>query len=310
MSSVLVIGSANRDLVVPVANLPRPGETVPGKDPVFRFGGKGANQAVAAARCGAAVRFMGAVGDDAGGGEYIAHLRGEGVDVSGVVQVPGVATGTAVILVEESAQNMIVVSPGANGACTAPRLAGLEEAVRQCGIVLLQLEIPLETVHHVIELAGRHGKPVLLNPSPIPADFRLEGLTVEYLVVNSVELETLAGFGGGGREDCARAAESLRRDGVRNVIVTRGAEPTLLAAAESLMWLDTHAVEPVDTVGAGDTFAGALGAALREGLEPARAIRFANVAAALSTLKLGAQESMPRRDAVERLLPGEMPRVD
>lgn len=302
MPGILVVGSANRDLIVPVRVLPRPGETVPGNDPVERFGGKGANQAVAAARCGGRVTFLGAVGADKAGDDYLAHLAAEGIDTGGTVRIRDAATGSALILVEESAQNMIVVSPGANGHCTVDRLDTLPDALGNCAVVVLQLEIPLPTVRHVISEAAARGRRVILNPSPIQPGFSLDGLQVACLIVNTIELESLAGLPCAGEEEQARAAQALRRGGVENVIVTRGAESTLVVTSGGVSRVATHRVEPVDTVGAGDTFAGGFAALLAEGAALEDAVRFANVAAALSTLALGAQESMPTRPRVDAIL--------
>lgn len=298
MQDILVVGSANIDTIIPVASLPTPGETVSGRDPVTRFGGKGANQAVAAARCGGVVRFLGALGGDGGGEAYLARFAGEGIDTSGIARVDGAATGSAIIFVEDSAQNMIVVSHGANALCTPRRLPSLAGALRRCDIVLLQLEIPLPTVLHVIREARHLGRRVVLNPSPIPAGFTLDSLECDYLIVNTVELAALSRLPAGGEEDVMAAAASLRGKGISNVIVTRGGGSTLLVTKGGTAPISTHPVTPVDTVGAGDTFAGAFCAALAEGQSDVEAVRFANVAAALSTLKLGAQESMPPRDKV------------
>lgn len=304
--SVLVVGSANRDMIVPVHALPQPGETVAGRDPVWHFGGKGANQAVAATRCGARVRFVAAFGDDSGGRQYLEYLRAEGMDVTGCFQTRNAATGTAVIFVDDDARNMIVVSAGANAQCTAENLPALESAIEECTHVVVQWEIPMATVAHVIRCANRLGKCVILNPSPLHTSLDLQALVVDYLIVNEVELSSLAGGIRTDSEASGReAAMALRNSGsIGTVIVTRGGEKTLLVTAEGCTAVPAHPVTPVDTVGAGDTFAGAFAAALAEGKNPAGAIRFANTAAALSTLKLGAQESMPMRAEVERRLEG------
>jgi ribokinase len=302
--SVLVVGSANRDMIVRVQALPRAGETVAGRDPVWHFGGKGANQAVAAARCGAHVQFVAAFGDDEGGRLYREYLQAQGIDLSGAVSTKDASTGTAVIFVDDAAQNMIVVSAGANGRCTVENLPHLDEALAACTMVVLQYEIPMATIERVILNANRLGKPVLLNPSPLNAALDVGRLNIEYLIVNQVELETLSGSSDCGDEVTAiAAAQRLRAGGrIANVIVTRGGDSTLLVNADGNTAVPAHPVTPVDTVGAGDTFAGAFAAALDEGRSPGDAVRFANTAAAISTQKLGAQESMPTRAEVERAM--------
>lgn len=302
MGEILVVGSANVDMVVPVGKLPRPGETVAGGDPVRHFGGKGANQAVAAARTGGRVRFLGALGDDQAGEHYLAHLAKEGIDTSGVIRTEAAPTGTAFILIEDSAENMIVVSAGANGHCTPTSLSTLEEALGDARLVMLQLEIPLPAVRHVIREANARGRIVILNPSPLQPGFSLEGLQVDHLIVNRIELEELCGGAGPGDSGLVEAATTLLRRGAGSVIVTRGGDDTLYVNHGGVWSIPIHPVKPVDTVGAGDTFAGAFATAICEGRSPTDAIRFANTAAALATLALGAQEAMPSRASVDAAL--------
>ena len=304
MSRILVFGSANIDLVVPVKKLPAPGETVLGGDLMTAFGGKGANQAVAAARLGGHVDFVGKLGNDAFGERYLEHLRTEGVGVSRVTREAKRPTGCAMILVEEKGQNQIVVAPGSNHALTPGDVEAASALVEQSDIVLVQLEIPLETVTAVVRRANAAGTPVLLNPSPVNPAFRLKDLRIDYLVLNEVEAEQLTGRacrGPSGLEDWMTA---LLAQGARRIILTRGREDTVVAKGVSVDCVATFPVEAVDTVGAGDTFAGALAVASAERMPLVKAVRFANAAAALATTKLGAQTSMPSRKEVEAFLRG------
>jgi len=303
MSRIVVVGSANMDLVVSVERLPVAGETRLGSDLVTAFGGKGANQAVAAARLGGEVEFVGCFGDDAFGRRYIDHLKEEGVSTRCSTVTAARPTGCAMILVEQGGQNLIVVAPGANHAVTPDHVKQAADAIREADLVLVQLEIPLESVERVFRIANREGTPLLLNPSPVNPAFRLEGLAIDYLIVNAVEVEQLTGVAAtADRNHLNEGLEVLLKRGARHVIVTRGAEPSIAVGPSGLLEVPAFSVDPVDTVGAGDTFAGALAVAVTEGMVLGDAVRFANCAAALSTLKLGAQSSMPNRTQVDARL--------
>lgn len=299
MTTLAVFGSANMDLVIPVDRLPAPGETRMGSDLMTVFGGKGANQAVAAARLGATVEFIGAVGDDVFGRRYRDHLREEGIGTDFVGVAAGRPTGCAMILVEKSSQNMIVVSPGANHTITPDDVDRAVDAIRRADLVTVQLEIPLETVRRVIQIANREQRPVLLNPSPVDSRFSLEGLSVDYLVLNTVEAEQLSGIVATCKTTTTQLMDALVSRGAGHVVLTRGKESTVVSNGDRLLEAPTFPVVPVDTVGAGDTFAGAFATAIAEGMELHAAATFANCAAGLSTLKMGAQSSMPKRQDVE-----------
>lgn len=294
---VLVVGSANMDLVVRAPRLPAAGETVLGGDLLRVPGGKGANQAVAAARAGAAVRIVAAVGADSFGRELLAALRADGVDVSAVTTLADRPSGAALIVVDATGQNQIAVAPGANAAlvaaCVEPALADL----RPNDVVALQLEVPPETVRHACLLARRAGARTLLNAAPaipLPADLLA---LVDLLVVNEGEAALLAGCPGP-----EQAAARLRQLGPGCVVVTLGQQGVLLADERGKTRVAAHRVRVVDTTAAGDAFCGALAAALAAGADLREAAEFANAAGALAATRPGAQSSLPRRRDIEALL--------
>jgi ribokinase len=303
--SVTVVGSLNEDVLVAVERLPGRGETVVGRDAVLAPGGKGANQAAAAGRLsgageGGGVVMVGRVGDDPAGGRQLAALAEAGVDTDGVRRTPGTPTGSATIPVEDgSGENLIVVVPGANAALT-PADVDLP-AVRQAAVVLLQLEVPLETVRAAVDAASGT---VVLTPAP-PRSLPPELLArVAVLVPNEHELVQLAGADPGTRGP-AELAALARTLGVPVVVVTLGARGALVVPADGPASLQAPPpVRAVDTTGAGDCFTGALGTALARGAGPADAVREAVAAAALSTTGPGARGALPDARAVRDVLGG------
>ncbi|MEV4460215.1 ribokinase [Microbispora sp. NPDC049633] len=291
---ISVFGSANMDLVAYVAQAPKPGETITGR--AFRTipGGKGANQAIAAARAGAEVAFLGAVGDDAFGPGLRAALTEAGVDTSGLRVVPG-PSGVAHIVVQDGGDNSIIVVPGANGAVTGPSPRDAE-TIGRSDALLLQLELPMDAV---VAAARVPGAEVILTPAPavpLPAEL-LEA--VGLIVPNEHEAAALTG-----RDDPRDALEALL-DLVPEAVVTLGARGALYGSRDGTRLREPAVpVRAVDTTAAGDTFAGALAVARSEGRDPARALRFASAAAALSVRREGASTSMPRRHEIDRLLEG------
>jgi len=298
---VTVVGTLNVDHVWQVPVLPRPGETILASVVERQFGGKGANQAVAAARQGARVTLVGAVGDDADGQRYREHLAREGMEVDQIASVPGVATGTAHVYVDPRGENLIVVDRGANARIDAARL---ERVLAETDVLVVQLECPLAAAVGALRAAQAHGVRVVLNASPTHRDFPWGQHAIDTVIVNEHECRDC--FGCGPRElwtlsDAARGALLAQR-GVANVVVTQGAEPTLHLAAAGRTSVPTYRVEPRDTVGAGDMFAGALTAERAAGRDWETALWYANVAAALSTLAIGAQAAMPARVEVEAVI--------
>ncbi|MEU7984533.1 ribokinase [Streptosporangium canum] len=293
---ISVFGSANMDLVAYVEAAPGLGETVTGRE--FRTvpGGKGANQAIAAARAGAEVVFLGAVGDDAFGPELRRTLAGAGVDVSGLRTVPG-PSGIAQIVVDGQGGNSIIVVPGANGAVTAPSEAELEVIARS-DVLLLQLELPIEAVTAAARAARAAGTTVILTPAPVQPlpDELLDA--VDILVANEHEAAAITGLA-----DHEEAVRELRTR-VGWVIITLGSRGALTAApgAGPAVHVRAPEVRAVDTTAAGDTFVGALAAAHVERQSPDRAVRFAGAAAALSVQREGASTSMPGRAEIDQSL--------
>lgn len=302
---VTIVGTLNVDTLWSVPELPRRGETLMAEGMRREFGGKGANQSVAAARNGARVTLIGAVGEDQDGLNYRAHLQQERIDATWVATMPEASTGTAQIFVNHQADNCIIVHRGANGSLDAVMVErALGSVLSDTDVLSVSLECPLEAAAAALRMAVRHGVRSILNASPVHVGLAWAELPVSAVIVN--EHECRACFGHSPEQLAAAPAvlrtEWFRDRGVRRIIVTRGAEPTLCVTAESVQPVPTLPVVPRDTVGAGDTFAGVLAAQLAEGVDWVPAIRHANAAAALSTLALGAQAAMPARQAVEARL--------
>ncbi len=296
---VVVFGSANVDLTVRTRRAPGPGETVTGTTFTESGGGKGANQAVAAARAGARTRFVGCVGDDAFGARLAANLTAAGIDVSGVAVAPATPTGIALIVLDDSHDNRIVVVPGANAALGA---AGAEDgrlaaALDGAAVLLLQLEIPIDGTIAAARLGRQRGAVVVVDPAPAPAG----GLPAELLALASIltpnehEAEQLVGFALDTDDAVASAAASLRAQGAQTVIITLGERGAHWAGPEGRGWRRPPPVDAIDTVGAGDAFNGALAAALAEGHPLDTAIAWALAAGALAVTRPGAQDAMPER---------------
>lgn len=290
MNSIIVIGSSNTDMVVKTARFPKPGETIVGGEFFLFAGGKGANQAVAAARLGGQVQFVARVGDDLFGKQAVDGFLKEGIDCSAVKFDATYASGTALITVDDSGENSIVVAPGANDALQPADLAGVNFASAK--LVLMQLETPLATIQAATEAAP--GKCVL-NPAPaqaLPAAI-LNGL---YLITpNETEAELLTGILPTDEASCVAAANQLHHSGVEHVIITRGAAGAFYSGGGTTFNVAAPAVKAVDTTAAGDCFNGALVVALAEGQGWRAAIEFAVKAASISVTRMGAQVSVPKR---------------
>jgi ribokinase len=299
---VVVIGSSNTDMVVKAARIPQPGETVLGGEFVMVPGGKGANQAVAAARLGAEVTFVARLGADLFGEASLRNFREAGIRTEAVARDEEAASGVALILVDAGGENAIAVAPGANARLTPADVDRAEDAIRAADVVVLQLEVPMATVLHALRLAKRHGRQVILNPAPsAPLPDEAFGL-IDILTPNETEAEMLLGGGAAGLGGIAPTAEALRAKGVGTVIVTLGREGAFVVHPGGSYHVAGRHVETVDTTAAGDAFTGALACALAEGRELTAALEFATAAAALSVTRLGAQSSLPDRAAVEAFL--------
>ncbi len=300
--AIIVVGSANTDLTVLVDRLPAPGETVLGGDLMRACGGKGANQAVAAARAGAEVAFVGRVGDDEFGRAALGALRQEGIDISGVITDPDAPSGVALITVDASGENQITVAPGANARLCPADVHAAADRLGAADMLLLQLETPLDAVLAAIEVAHDNNVPVLLNPAPCPgAGLPGDLLTgVDYLVPNRAEAAHLSGMAP--NEPPEKVARHLLAAGPRAVVVTLGADGCCGATADACQRMAAPVVRATDTVAAGDCFCGALAVALGEGRDVFDAMAFASAAAALAVQKAGAQPSLPARQDIERFL--------
>lgn len=299
---ILVIGSSNTDMIIKVPRIPHPGETVLGGEFITAAGGKGANQAVGAARAGGAVTLIARVGDDMFGRRAVEGLQKDGICVDHVVRCPQSPSGVALILVQAGGQNSIAVAPGANAKLSAADVHRAVAAFHGATAVLLQLETPLATVADAAELAAHHQVPVILNPAPaqpLPNDLLQR---VSILTPNEAEATALSGIEVHDEATAAQAAARLRHRGVATVIITLGALGAFVVGAKVQQLVPGFNVKAVDTTAAGDVFNGALAVALGEGKPMLEAVRFANAAAAISVTRLGAQPSAPTRLEIDRFL--------
>ncbi len=299
---IVVVGSLNMDLVVRSPRHPSPGETLLGSD--FRTfpGGKGANQAVAAARVGGIVSMVGRVGQDDFGTALLQNLAANGVDAVQVKRDAEAATGVALITVAANGQNTIVVAPGANGLLAPSDVTAAKDLFTDGDVLLLQLEIPLAAVARAVEVARTRGTRVVLNPAPAQSLDSALLKHVDVIVPNQSELGLLTGMAVESMEDVTAAAHALRATGVKNVIVTLGSEGVLVIDEMNTSLLPPHQVDVVDTTAAGDAFVGAFAVALGRGGTLVEAARWGNAAGALAVTKAGAQPSLPSRAELEQLL--------
>ena len=292
---VTVLGSLNMDISVTVPRLPQPGATVLGSPARFTPGGKGANQAVAAARLGATVRMAGCVGGDDFGRQLLAALRAEDVDAGHVRTVTGVPTGLAMISVDPAGENLITVAPGANHEVGAGEVAAAASSPGD--VLVICAEIPVPAIKAALARTPRTGTRCVLNLAPAPPEAAaIVAGGVDWLVVNETEAAAVLGRKVEGLKDAAEAAAGLLAAGARHAVVTAGAHGAALAGGTEAapVTIAAFAVEAVDTVGAGDTFVGALAVALAGGVRPAEAVRAAAAAGATAATRHGAQAGMPR----------------
>ena len=300
MSNIIVVGSLNADLVVRTPRFPQPGETISGEDLQIIPGGKGANQAVAAARQGTPTAMVGRVGNDSFGPELIGNLRQNGVDTSHVQVDSESATGTAIIVVDEKGQNSIVLSPGGNGRVTPADLDNLSFA--DASLLLLQLEIPVAAVLAAVKRAKESGLRVLLNPAPArPLPEELLSLP-DFIVPNESELSLLTELPVQDIPSAEKAAKTLLERGIQNVIVTLGANGALIVNRELTKHIPSFKVDVVDTTAAGDAFIGGFASALLQNKSMEEAVQYGCACGALAATKFGAQPSLPTKKEVETFL--------
>ena len=299
---VVVLGGINMDLVTISARFPRPGETIVGSRFLTYPGGKGANQAVAAARMGAATAMVGRVGDDVFGPQLIETLRDSGIKVDGVAVAQDTTSGIAVINIDESAQNQIIQILGANDTCGDAEAVRVGQALVNASTLLLQLEVSVDLSLKVAKEAFEQGKTVILDPGPvrhIPSEFFAY---CSVITPNETEAQALVGFPVVDRTSAAQAAEQLLARGVGIAVVKLGAQGVYFANADGGDFVTPFQVDAIDSVAAGDAFNGALAVSLAEGATLEQSVRMAAAAGALAVTKSGAQDSMPYRKEVEGLL--------
>lgn len=303
-NKIVVIGSTNMDMVVKASHIPVPGETVLGGAFLMNPGGKGANQAVSIARLGGEITFISKVGNDVFGRQSIQAFEEEGIDISGVLSDHSVPSGVALITVDELGENSIVVASGANLNLTPDDVEKYLEKIPNIGILLMQLEIPMETVKFAAQYASSKGIQVILNPAPanalIPELFRM----IDIITPNSNEAEMLTGIAVNDVDTARKAAESLHQQGVKNVAITLGAKGAVLLNEEGFYVIPATKVEAVDTTAAGDVFNGALALAIAEDKDLLSAVQFACKAASITATRMGAQSSIPyRKELILNSLP-------
>lgn len=294
-SKIVIIGSSNTDMVMRTASFPKPGETVLGDSFLMNPGGKGANQAVSAARLGGQVVFIASVGDDIFGKTALASLTNEGIDSSYSLINHEKPSGIAIITVDQQGENNIVVAPGANNELVVERLSGLEELVTPENYILMQLEIPLQTVEEIAFRAYQRGAKVILNPAPAQALSKTLLQSLYLITPNESEASLLTGINVVDIPSAKEAAQVLRDQGVQQVVITLGARGALALVNDEFLVVEPYKVSVVDTTAAGDVFNGALVVALSEDMPFPEALNFASLASSIAVTRLGAQTSAPYR---------------
>ena len=299
---ILVVGSSNTDMIIKLDRIPRPGETILGGAFVTAAGGKGANQAVGAARAGGQVTFIARVGQDMFGEQAVAGFAMDGIDVDHVFRDKTNPSGVALIFVGKDGENSIAVAGGANAKLSPADVRKAKAAFAGASVLVMQLETPLESVQAAADLAAKAGVRVILNPAPAqPLPDKLLKC-VSILTPNETEAELLTGIAVTDTASAAVAAAKLRARGVQTVIITLGARGAFVATEVGAQLVTGFKVKAVDTTAAGDIFNGALAVALAEGKPLDQAVRFANAAAAISVTRLGAQPSAPTRREIDKFL--------
>jgi len=296
---IAVVGSANTDLTTFSDTFPRPGETIFGKSFDLGFGGKGANQAVAARLCGAEVVMVAKVGNDLFGEATVENFASFGIDTAHVRIVDGVSSGVAPIFVEPNGQNRIIVVKGANDTLSPADVEEAAEALRGVDTIVLQFEIPLQTVYYTVKFARKHNIRCIVNPAPALSANLAQLADADYFIPNETEAEVIAGLPVHSAEEAKKCAKALLGKGFRKVVLTLGARGAFVATPEDSELVPPFPVTPKDTTGAGDAFIGSFAVFLAEGFAEKEAVSRANLYAALSTLRVGTQKSFAKRAEFE-----------
>ena len=299
---IIVVGSSNVDFIMKMSRLPQRGETITNATFLQTFGGKGANQAYAAAQAGGEVYFVNCVGDDRYGPAIVENLQSVGVNTRFVFTSPGVASGTALVMIGGDGDNYLSVAPGANYELNRSHIDQVRALIADSAMIVLQCEILADTFDYVVELASQQRRPILLNLAPARAVTESSLQRVTYLILNESEAEFLCGFPIESVELAARAAESLRARGPRVVLITLGSQGVCLSSGGEAVHVPAFAVTAVDATAAGDSFCGALATCLVEDQPLIDAVRFASAAAAICVTRLGAQPSIPSRQETRQFL--------
>lgn len=296
MNKIIVIGSSNVDMVVKTSHLPAPGETILGGDFFMNQGGKGANQAVAVKRLGGNLLFVSKVGNDSLGYQSLEYFKKENIETKHITTSPNVASGVALICVDNNAENSIVVASGANMQLGVQEVDAVMDEINEGDILLMQLEIPMETVVYAAKKASEKGVKVVLNPAPaqkLPEEL-LKNLFL--ITPNKIEAEMLSGVHIDHEVNAEKAALTMKEQGVKNIIITLGSKGCFAVEENESYCTDAYRVKPVDTTAAGDTFNGALCVGLAEGMNIKKAIKMASKAASIVVTRMGAQVSIPYRN--------------
>lgn len=298
---IVIVGSANTDMVISADHFPLPGETLMGTNFMTNFGGKGANQAVAAARMGGQTVFIGKVGNDNFGTSIISNLESEGINVSHLYTTQETSTGVALITTIPSGENSIIVNAGANGQLTADDVRDSEEVIAEAGTVLMQLETPVAALTEAAKLGKKHGAFTVLNPAPAPASPLPHELleNIDLLIPNETEASSISGVEIKDESTAMEAISAIQGMGVKNVIITVGSKGAIAKVDGKMIMVPAFKVKAIDTTAAGDTFCGALCVAMSEGKDIEAAIRFGNKASSVSVTRKGAQLSIPQRKELE-----------
>ena len=296
---IVIVGSANTDMVISADHFPLPGETLMGTNFMTNFGGKGANQAVTAARMGGQTVFIGKVGNDNFGTSIISNLESEGINVSHLYTTQKTSTGVALITTIPSGENSIIVNAGANGQLTADDVRDSEEVIAEAGTVLMQLETPVAALTEAAKLGKKHGAFTVLNPAPAsPLSHELLE-NIDLLIPNETEASSISGVEIKDESTAMEAISAIQGMGVKNVIITVGSKGAIAKVDGKMIMVPAFKVKAIDTTAAGDTFCGALCVALSEGKDIEAAIRFGNKASSVSVTRKGAQLSIPQRKELE-----------